>query len=346
MKFYLNLKSVLVFLLLVSCSFFTLIDTKAKFSIPFDYISVLLVIILILALSNLKVKRLVFFLIFLFCLFTTYLTRVEMLSNRELLFLVQLFLFSLFIFVVSDDALDEFRLKYYRLTVLVLILSFFSAVSYVLYYFFTQPYVGRVSMPFNSSSSYGQNYHLYGFCIGMQLLTIANLRLKLSAISTLASPIIVLLVGARNLILLWIVAAASRKWIVVLAAPFLLYGLSQVDISEFRVAASSLQDQSVAGRLDKLELAIINLDFINLFIGQPELLTLYWDNLFANLLVNVGLFMAIISFYYVYEKLRYFRYPIIVVLLSTFITEFHLVASGLFWGLIIPSTLIRNKHIN
>ena len=121
MKFYPNFKSLLVLLLLVFCSFFTLIDTKAIFSIPYDYITVLLVIIVILALSNVNVIRLVLFLIFLFCLFTTYLTRVEMLSDRELLFLVQLFLFSLFIFVVSDDALDEFRLKYYGVTLLVLI---------------------------------------------------------------------------------------------------------------------------------------------------------------------------------------------------------------------------------
>ena len=200
-------------------------------------------------------------------------------------------------------------------------------------------------MPFNNASE-GQNYHLYGFCIGMQLITIANLRLKLSAISTLSSPIIVLLVGARNLVLLWLVAAASRKWIVLLAVPFLLYGLSKVDISEFRSATFSLQDQSLAARLDKWELAIVNLDFTNLFIGQTELFTLYWDNLFVNLLVNVGFFMATISLYFVYDKLKHFKYTVIVVVLSTVITEFHLVASGLFWGLIIPSILIRNKPIN
>ena len=103
---------------------------------------------------------------------------------------------------------------------------------------------------------------------------------------------------------------------------------------------------SLAARLDKWELAIVNLDFTNLFIGQTELFTLYWDNLFVNLLVNVGFFMATISLYFVYDKLKHFKYTVIVVVLSTVITEFHLVASGLFWGLIIPSILIRNKPIN
>lgn len=343
MKFSLpKYQTVLITFLLCLSAFLTLIDLKSVISIPLDYLCIGIIMLILISMGKFKKFSIFLFLYAVISLLSTNFIRSSELNSREVLFIFQLIFFIIFIFLISDDMLAQFRKNYEVQIIFILIVSTLGNMTFIAYTFFTQPYFGKINLAYSSTHT----YHLYGFVLAMQFIMLGNLRNKLGTTSLLLSPFFILVMGARNATLLLGVALLTKKKIYLLLMPILIYFVVTADLSVYRSIIFSTDDGSFLGRIIKIQLAVENFSFLNIFVGQSNLFTLYWDNLFANLLVNMGLILALFSHYLIYERLRRIKYAIIVVILSTCITEFHLVPAGLFWGLIVPSILFSAQNIN
>ena len=332
----------LITFLLCLSAFLTSIDLKSVSSVPIDYLCIGIIVLILISMGSFKKFSIFLFLYAVMSVLFTNLMRSSELSPREILFIFQLVLFIIFIFLISDDMLSKFREKYEVQLTYILLFSTLGNMTFIAYTFFTQPYIGKI----NFAYSIRNTHHLYGFVLAMQFIMLGNLRTKLGTTSLLLSPFVILVIGARNAILLLGVAILSKKKIYLLLIPLLIYFVITTDLSIYRSIVFSMDDASVLGRIIKIQSALENFSLLNIFIGQSNLLNLYWDNLFANLLVNMGFILALFSHYQIYEKLRRMKFAILVVILSTCITEFYLVPAGLFWGLIFPSILFSSQNIN
>ena len=334
-----RIKQAYILLVLANIAVFTLIDTKSITKIPFDYLALILLSVSLFSFGKLNRYLIVLFLFVMISLFATYMSRANSITDRELLFLLQLTIFFIYVFLVSDEMLDNFQRKYNDLLIIILVLSAVWNSIYVVYYYFTQPYFGKINLLYSVKN----NHHLYGYIIAMQYFVLSCLNYRFSTIFIFLSPVIVTLIGARNAILISIFTICNKKYLSILLFPILIYILFTADLTQYRSLFFSLSDGSAIGRIIKWKLAIEGVTFTNLFIGQQQLKTIYWDNLFVSLLVNVGFFFTLLIYFRIYRLLSGMKFVLIIVIFSTFITEFYLVPAGLFWGLILPSILLRKR---
>lgn len=336
-----DIKRIICNISLVCGAIFTSFDVKSTPFVLLDYIFVTLIIVILIFQDKLSMTKMIVIALFVSVLLLTLFTRLPTIELRQYYLILQIMILGIFVVLVSDTALHNFGLNFRNTIVYIIAVSLLINIARIFYSAAFSPYYGRINFAYSDVS----NYHLYGFVVAMQFFSLVNLTRTGGSFVALLSTTVIPLIGARSAVLITLFTLLSRRRVLVFLVPISLMIVPYVDFASLRSFTFELNDASALGRLIKIKIAFENFDFINIFIGQSYLRTIYWDNLAVSLLVNCGFIWMIVILIQVYRKLRYLRFSAFIFIFSTMITEFYLVPTGLFWGLILPS-MISHRGIS